>query len=520
MPEHFRALAFILTLTLPIFFAARAKIGPGVIARADFNRRFGVWLGVLLCAFLPGNYWAYILASGALMDWAALCDRNPLALFLGLMFVVPPITTFVPGFGSISYFFEINHLRLASITILGVAYIRLMRDGTAERFGSFLLDWLVLAYLLLQLVLLTRTDPTATAILRTMFELFVDGYLPYTVASRGVRHLPAVREAMASLLLAIMLTAPVALFELSKNWLLYAGLTEALGLSWEIMPYIMRDGNVRPIGPAGISLVFGYVLAMGVCLYACARAWLPSRVWIASYALLAAGLFASMARGSYVGAVVAVLIVAGTGQGAGQRVAKLLLLAAVLAVGVAFSPFADKVLGYLPFVGDVDVDNVTYRKILFDVSLQVISLNPFFGSSDFMQNPMMEQLRQGQGLIDIVNSYLGVALGSGYVGLGLYLSIFGTALVMLVKSIARSAGAHAELELLGRSLLGALIGTMIIIATASTILSMPFLIWIALGLSVRCHRLVMNSSYASPESPARGTLQTATRPRTPSPGMR
>jgi O-antigen ligase len=166
--------------------------------------------------------------------------------------------------------------------------------------------------------------------------------------------------------------------------------------------------------------------------------------------------------------------------------------AAFAVVAIALSPFADQVASYLPFIGNVDTDNVTYRTRLFEVSMQVIAMNPLFGSSNFMLDPLMEQMRQGQGIIDIVNSYLGIALGTGYVGLAVYVSIYLVAMAKTWMGIRRSALISPELEGIGRALLGTTVGIMIIIATASCFLSMPFIIWIIMGLSLRYSQLTTN----------------------------
>ena len=489
MSEQFRALIFILAMTLPLLALARSVLGDRVIPLVDLDRRLKAWVGILLSAFLARNFWLYIIISGALMIWAASKDKNPMAVFLGLFFVVPPTTTFIPGFGPISYVIEINHLRLISLVILGSIYIKMRREKLVESFGTYSLDWVAFAYLALQVILFLRSDPTVTTILRTSVELFIDGFLPYFVASRAARNIAALRDMLVSFLFAILLLAPITIFEFGKNWLLYTSINEALGLGWDVMPYIMRNGNVRPYATAGNSLILGFILAVGVGLYPAIRSMLSARVWLWSYALLIGGLCASLARGAYVGAAVAILVAAGTGRGAGTRLSKLSLGTALLIVAISLSPFADQVVSYLPFVGNVDTDNVTYRTRLFDVSMQVIAMNPLFGSSNFMLDPLMEQMRQGQGIIDIVNSYLGIALGMGYIGLAIYVSIYVIAILKTWGGIRRSTNFSSELEGIGRALLGTTVGMMIIIATASCFLSMPFIIWIIVGLSLRYSQL-------------------------------
>lgn len=483
-------------MTLPILVIARTVLGGKVIPIEDLDRRFKAWIGILMSAFLARNFWLYIAISGALMLWAASKDKNPLAVFLGLFFVVPPTATYIPGFGPINYIIEIHHLRLASLIILGGLYLRLRKEKLVEPYGFYMLDWLVLSYLALQVILSLRSDPTITTVFRTSVELFIDGFLPYFVTSRAARNIAALRDIFVSFLLAILLMAPITIFELGKGWLLFTSINEGLGLGWDIMPYIMRNGNVRPYAATGNSLVLGFVLAVGLGLYPAIRPLMNIRTWQWSCGLLIAALCASLARGSYIGAAAAVLVAAGSGRGAASRLSKLALIAGFAFIGVLLSPFSEKVASYLPFIGDVDTDNVTYRTRLFDVSMQVISMNPLFGSANFMQEPLMQQMRQGQGIIDIVNSYLGVALGLGYVGLSIYFFIYIASLVKIWSSIRQSMNNSLELEGIGRALLGTVVGVMVIIATTSCYLSMPFVIWILIGISVRYSGVV--ASMAQP----------------------
>ena len=108
---------------------------------------------------------------------------------------------------------------------------------------------------------------------------------------------------------------------------------------------------------------------------------------------------------------------------------------------------------------------------------------------EFIRNPVMEQLRQGQGIIDMVNVYLTVALSSGYVGLFLYMGIFASAVVPIWNSITRIRPLYPELELIGRALLSAIIAMMTIIATVSSYNSIPYFIWILVGLAIAYRRL-------------------------------
>ena len=73
-----------------------------------------------------------------------------------------------------------------------------------------------------------------------------------------------------------------------------------------------------------------------------------------------------------------------------------------------------------PFVQEFVAGEFGYRYQLIEVAIPVILENPLFGDFWAHDNPKMEVLRQGEGIIDIVNTYIYIALYSGLIGLSLY----------------------------------------------------------------------------------------------------
>jgi O-antigen ligase len=153
---------------------------------------------------------------------------------------------------------------------------------------------------------------------------------------------------------------------------------------------------------------------------------------------------------------------------------------------VAISDFGKKIIDYLPFVGSVDADNVTYRQNLFESSFQIILDNPFFGSSDYLLR--MEDLRQGQGIIDLVNTFLIVGLNAGFVGLALYLLVFGLSIWGVFKRMKQEAS-NSVIHKLGQSLIAVMLGILVIIATVSPIYHVPLMLWSVTGLCLAYGRL-------------------------------
>jgi O-antigen ligase len=184
----------------------------------------------------------------------------------------------------------------------------------------------------------------------------------------------------------------------------------------------------------------------------------------------------------------------------GRRLVRLILVALAAAVVLAVSPWGEKAIEYLPFVGDIDQRSVTYRKRLFEISMQVIGMDPWLGSPYFMNAEPMQELRSGH-LIDIVNSYLMIALRYGYVGLVWFCAVFTAAFWAVITALRRQPNEDTERFAQGQAILGMLFAVLVTIATVSDISFIPILWWVAAGLAIGYGHLVARE--AQPEPVAR-----------------
>jgi len=488
MPEHFRALIVILALASLVFAIARTPVCAVATAAPDYLRRRNLWIAVTLAAFLPGSYWVYAAIAGLLLVATSERESNKLALFYLLLLAVPAIQAEIPGIGPIRYLLTLTHPRLLALTVLLPSFLSSIARAQREPVPNSLADKLLACYLLYGLGI-QWVDDSLTNTLRSAFYAFVDVVLPYYVASRSIRTLADARDALAALVVAAMISAALGSFEFIRHWLLYASLPDALGQPWQFGHYLPRNDSLRAAAATGQPIVLGFVVmvALGGWLFLSRRMQWWHR--LAGSALLGIGLVAPISRGPWVGAALLAVTFVATGPFAATR----LLQAGTLAVAslpvIAATPAAQQVMDYLPFIGNVEADNVTYRQRLFDVALDVIGQHPLFGSPDFLETPELQQMRQGEGLIDIVNTYLGIALRSGLIGLALFCGFFAAVAGGLVTALRRHAGPQDELRWLGRSLLAMLVAMLATIATVSSISVVATIYWSIAGLIVAYGRL-------------------------------
>ena len=488
MPEHLRALVVILVLSVTVFKLAERPLTAAAISLRDYRRRRNLWFAVTLIAFFSFNFWVYLAVAGAVIFHFGRRDRNPFALYCMLLFAVPPFGAPLPTLGVVNYLFDINHLELLNLTLLLPAAWRLARAPRAPNSVGRVTDWLIVSYFLLIVALTANADGlSATVVLRTAVINSLDILLCYYVASRSLASREAMRETLATFVISGVLMATVAMFEFVRGWLLYSSLDESMGLSWAFGSYMMRGAeSLRAMASTGHSIILGYVMAVcgGMLIYL--RVLVPQvGLWRLATLAIGGALACSLSRGPWVGAAAGLLLGVGIGRGAGKRVVKFMAIGSLIGFALLLTPLGPKILKYIPFVGDIDDSTISYRQELFRVSLIVIRENPWFGTFDALANPLMEELRQGEGIIDTVNSYIVVALSYGIVGLALFAGAFITAgwgVWRLHRGFGR--GADPEAEHLARALLAVLAAIMITIATASPISAIPPVYWSMIGVAV------------------------------------
>lgn len=485
MPEYARALIVIMLLAGATLLAlAPAAISTGIDAK-DFSRRSALWFALTLLVFLAHSFWVYALVAAILTSFAVRGARNALALFLFIFFTAPPLEQEIPGVGAIRQLFHLSTFRLLEITVLAPAALECWRTRSGVQWSRWP-DRFVAAFVLLNVFLQLEVD-TFTNTMRFLLYSMLGLVLPYYVASRGVRNLPMIRDAVTSYVVAIAVLSVIAIVEFGRGWLLYSSLNDVLNIPHELGNYLTRGGSVRAESSTGHPIVLGYlfIIAIGFTLYL--RRIGPARVtWSLVLLSLIGGLVATISRGPWIGGAVVFLAFLVTGK----RPIASLSLTAVLSAAVfgilLLSPYGSTVWDHLPFVGTIDQENILYRERLVELSLLVLSYHPFFGSYDFLL--YLQSLRQGQGIVDIVNSYVGIALANGLTGLFLFVGLFALALYGVVKTMQKFERDREE-YLLGRVLIATIAGVLVTIYTTSSISFIPVMYWMLAGLCMSYSRL-------------------------------
>ena len=327
---------------------------------------------------------------------------------------------------------------------------------------------------------------SATATFRQgVFYAFVDIFLPYYVASRSLKNMAEFRDALMAFSVAAMIMAVVGMFEFVRHWLIYSPLQGAWGVKWGLGGYLGRGEVLRAQASTGHPIALGYVMVVSLGFFAFLRKSVPNlQSWRLGLAVLVGGLVAPVSRGPWTGAVAMIMVFIALSPSPSKGLMRIALLGFVAIPILMIIPGGNSVIETIPFLGAGETKNLTYRQRLLEVSLQVILQNPFFGTHDFMRLPIMQQLIQGEGIIDLVNTYVGIGLANGLVGVSLFAGTFLVIVVGILKTMRIHGDKNSESYLLGQVLVAVIVGIMATIFTTSSISIIPTVYWSVLGLGV------------------------------------
>jgi len=499
MPEFLKLV--IVTLVLGgVTFVVAKPVALQFTGAADFARRRNIWLTLTAAAFICSNFWVFFLIAAPLLYWGGRKDSNPIAFYLFLMNVIPAVAVDIPTAGlGINELFAIDIFMLLSLFVL-VPTVRRLRKTDPEQstYQSGLMDWLLLGYGVLQIALFVPPDlPTHvilhnsfTGHLRAAFIFIVTIYLLYYVASRSVTSRAAITDAMAAFCLSCTIMAVIAVFEATKHWPLYT----ALYTKWEpvglIDQYLTRAGSLRAEASAGHPLALGYLLAVALGFWLYLQSQLKSTLHkLLVPAVLCAGLIVTFSRGPWMGAIIIYIVYAVLRR---RGISDLFGAAAILLIALAvigLSPVGDHIASMLPFMGGkVAEGSLTYREILAARCWQLILAHPLLG--DQLAYTHMQDLRQGQGIIDIVNTYLYVTLFYGFIGVTLFVGFILCALRKAWRARVAWRQYDPAAALIASSIIACIVGTLFMLVDCSFILGYVPMFYTLAGLASACAGLV------------------------------
>jgi hypothetical protein len=475
--------AFIILATL-----TRAVVGRGLRLVMEPNDwRLGWWglaaaSAVACFSIKPGLYFVTLPICALFLAQALNANGHGRLLAYALLLTVcPPFFMELDHIGPIQDLMNINPFRILSIVLLAPEAIRLVSRRDKPRKPSWLLfvDVAVIGYATYWAVKLYGQG-AFSVLARQILGVILDTLLPYYVISRACVAGDARRRMLSMFLLGSCYQAVIAVTETLMGKTLYVQLQWMYGANWG-MGVLMRGERLRASGafPGPLALAVLLLFALGV--WATLRPRVKSKPYSIVGLVLVAGLLSTFGRGPWMAGIVLALGIGALGVWSGKR-----FLAVTSILVVAFSIFwsyggGDSVVSLIQQVsgqGDTGDFNVKYRQELLDTSIALLKQSPWWGVPNFLQ--YMQDLRQGEGIIDLVNTYLVVSLNAGLVGLFIFLIPFA---IIIWLTARKHTPASIALGREGPVWLALCIAMLCVIFTVSPIsIVAPLLIWtIALG---------------------------------------
>jgi len=440
--------------------------------------------GFLLTAILPAPYAVFLLVS--ILSILFLAPVEPVPRIAVFLFLCPVLPNLDMDLHIGIPFMWMTWPRLLSIIILLPLLLRAFSKKSALYYS---IDKYIWAFFLFNAALAFR-DTSFTNGLRGITYLAVDYLAPYFVLSRYLRSFDDIREVLFPLLGVLVFAALINVFETVRHWHVYDQLVR--NTTGAIVAPTQRLGILRATGTFGIPSQAGFALATGLGLcWALAPSFDRRKLFVALITVLAAGLFVTFSRGNWIAGV----IIGMCSLFAASRKQFFKAAAALTVVAVVLSSFefSEDLMSVLPFVGAEQSEaaqTVSYRQELLATSIAVANEKPWFGSTTFHLHPDMEALRQASGLLDLVNHYLIVLLSTGYVGLGLFLLIFLSALAALQRAVRHADQGRAADVTLCRAIMCTLAAQLVAITTTSALGRVGLFMWCLVAIAAVASNLL------------------------------
>lgn len=481
MPEPIRALAFIL-IAIILAYGLFNRVFSQLIGQQLFKKLVITYIFILFSAAISPGYWFFLLLVLFYIYFLSPDARNNrLAYYFMLLLAVPNFWLDIPGFGVVRFIMTMSYPRFLILVLLLTLLLNKQTTQT-KPYRYLASDTILTLYILLKSILGFRDD-TLTNAARESLMLFIDIFLPYFVISRHIGSTEQFRQLLAIFLFVMLCLSLVAVIELVKSWHLYNPFIVKLGTQNPHSLYLFRSGMLRASTVFYSPIALGYAITLAFAAYLYLRPMITTSITQKMIAfVLLMGLGASLSRGPWLGFVILMLTFTFLQKGAIQKTFKALTSLLVALPLLSLTPYWDKFISLLPFIGTVEAENITYRQRLIDNAWLVFQKYPLFGSPNFQDEPEMQRMIQGQGIIDVVNSYIGVVLEIGAIGLFLFVFFFVWLLLKAYRLTRIIEESDEKLYRLGLSLISAMTCTMFTISTVSSIDYIPYLYWSFSGL--------------------------------------
>ena len=343
-------------------------------------------------------------------------------------------------------------------------------------------------FVILVLIYISTRGGALTGYLRDIVTYTIDYFFPVYVITRCVGKLVEWRTIMAALACLGCILAVLGLYEAGAGWPLFSPLYAHYGFPVETLVKF-RGGILRAYGTVEEPTALGATLVICFCAaLASRRAFKSNLAYVAIVALIALGTLAPQSRGGMIGIAVAFVVSSFYRRGIGS-VAQLglagLLISGIYVGTTVFGSFGAQIATSL----EDGQGSADYRTELLRRGMEEFWKSPIIGENYNTVVARMQDMVQGEGMVDFVNSYLYFALFAGAIGLVIFCISFLVPMIRLAAVRRSLPPGSIEREIAGFCL-AVLVSAAVMIAFTSY-LKRPSIMWLAaasMGLIVAAPR--------------------------------
>lgn len=432
------------------------------------------WLStylLLMLSALTGSFLIIILAVFFIVSFAKRKKYSPGVIFIATLPMLPSALGIIIGGMGINYLFTLYYPLLLTLSILVAALINSKFKKTNNT------DKLVILYVVL-LCLLSYRIEGITSIMRYVFITSVSILLPYFVFSLAKYKQDSFELLAISMVVVSVFLSIISFYEYIFQWTYFKYLfpRSMFDIPSHYFAQYSRDGNVRAVASVGSPIPLAYYLIIsylfGCYLYSIKK--IKKNSFYFYSLIIIVSVYLTGSRAGVLSLILIPLIIFRLSIVSSAK-KKFIDVSVILIVGLT--------IALLPNLNEIDQHGTfQYRVDLINNSYIVFKNNFWFGSNDYLNS--LENMRQGQGIIDIVNTYVSIGLRTGIVGLMLFIFIFITASRSLSKELSNKKSNYTlHMQFQAKLLLSVCIITFFYLGTVSSVGIIPYVYWSMLGIA-------------------------------------
>ncbi len=457
-----------------IYWSARDEL-----RRYIGGRFYAGYALTMLCGFILPSL--VLFDAAAFVIFVATVRNRVDAVCRYVMMVLLAPSLSLPIQAGSTYLLDISVIFVLSMA-LAVSLLMYPAPRLAKPRGFAPEDALVVILIALFWIAADRFSSSTVFLRNGLGQLLGIGFI-YVLLRQNVRSAQEARLLFGCVAVVAGLLAGLAVVEATLGWSFYSPVLNGLSVRGGISAYSMKRGDLlRAAVSMSGPLNLGCFLLIGIVAVLSSRSLLGTRwQWQCALALTFVGLLATQSRGNLVGLVLGVGVFM-LARGKGGRAIGVVIAAGVIGgVAMLLAKHSGFLSGMFAQNEALPGEYYDYRELLLSRGLEEGAKHPIFGArlSDVIDR--LQDITQGQHIVDMVNTYLTIYLISGLVGLACFLGVAGLVLARLVTGFRGLR--DPEVIRLRAFVLAGIVMLLFQISFMSLIDRMPFLIALMLAAS-------------------------------------